>query len=136
MAMFLLDTDTLIFLLRGHQEVFRNVEAHGEDPKAISVVSYGELLHGAAKSLRPEANSARVRRLAEVLPVIVVTPAIMETFAAVKADLERQGRATDDFDLIIAATALSINYRLVTSNERHFQHIAGLRLENWTKPQG
>ena len=133
--MFLLDTDTLIFLLRGRPEVFRNVEAHGQDPKAISVISYGELLHGAAKSQRPEANSARVRRLAEALPVMDVTPAIMETFAAVKADLERRGRAIDDFDLIIAATAMSINYRLVTNNERHFQHIAGLRLENWTKPQ-
>ncbi len=134
--MFLLDTGTLIFLLRGHREVFRNVEAHVEDPKAISVISYGELLHGAEKSLRPEANSARVRRLAELLPVIDVTPAIMETFAAVKTDLERLGRAPDDFDLIIAATAMSINYRLVTNNERHFQHIAGLRLENWTKPLG
>ena len=134
--MFLLDTDTLIFLLRGHREVFRNVQTHGEDPKAISVVSYGELLHGAAKSVRPEANAARARRLAEVLPVIDVTPAVMETFAALKADLERQGRALDDFDLMTAATAMSMNYRLVTNNERHFQHIAGLRLENWTKPQG
>ena len=134
--MFLLDTDTLIFLLRGQREVVRNVEAHGEDPKAISVVSYGELLHGAAKSLRPEANAARVHRLAEVLPVIDVTPAVMEAFAAVKADLERQGRLIDDFDLITAATAISINYRLVTNNERHFQHVAGLRLENWTKPPG
>src|SRR5208283_4842486 len=127
--MFLLDTDTLIFLLRGHPEVLRNVEAHGEDPKAISVVSYGELLHGAAKSLRPEANAARVRRLAELLPLIDVSPAVMETFAAVKAGLERQGRALDDFDLVIAATAMSLNYRLVTNNERHFQHIAGLRIE-------
>ncbi|MGO8705255.1 MAG: type II toxin-antitoxin system VapC family toxin [Candidatus Brocadiia bacterium] len=134
--MFLLDTDTLIFLLRGEQEVFRNVEAHGEEPKAISVISYGELLHGAARSARPEAHSARVRRLAEVLPILDVTPAIMDTFAAVKADLERHGRALNDFDLIIAATAMSINYRLVTKNERHFQHIAGLRLENWTKPRG
>ena len=96
----------------------------------------GQLLHGAAKSLRPKANSARVRRLAELLPIMDVTPAVMETFATVKADLERQGRALDDFDLVIAATALSINYRLVTNNERHFQHIAGLRIENWTRPQG
>jgi tRNA(fMet)-specific endonuclease VapC len=133
MAMFLLDTDTLIFLLRGHQEVLRNVEVHGEDPKAISVISYGELLYGAAKSLRPEANMARVRRLAELLPVIDVTPAVMEAFAGLKADSERRGHAIDDFDLVIAATALSVNYRLVTNNERHFRHIPGLRLENWTK---
>jgi len=134
--MFLLDTDTVVFLLRGHQEVIRNVEAHGEDPKAISVISYGELLHGAAKSLRPEANTARVRRLTEVLPVVDVTPAIMETFASVKADQERKGYAVDDFALVIAATAMSLNYRLVTNNERHFQHIAGLRLENWTRSRG
>ena len=40
----------------------------------------------------------------------------------------------DDFDLVIAATALVLNYTLVTNNERHFRSIPGLRLENWARP--
>jgi predicted nucleic acid-binding protein len=28
---------------------------------------------------------------------------------------------------------LSLNYAVVTNNERHFRRIPGLRIENWTK---
>ena len=38
----------------------------------------------------------------------------------------------DDFELAIAATALSYNLILVTNNTDHFSRIDGLRLENWT----
>ena len=38
-----------------------------------------------------------------------------------------------DFDLILAATALSQNLILVTNNERHFCRIEGLKIENWSK---
>ena len=37
-------------------------------------------------------------------------------------------------DLLIASTALFLNYRLVTGNEKHFSRIPGLVLENWAKP--
>ncbi len=43
------------------------------------------------------------------------------------------GRRLDDFDLVIAATAITLGYRLVTNNERHFARIAGLALDNWVK---
>jgi tRNA(fMet)-specific endonuclease VapC len=62
--------------------------------------------------------------------------ALMETFGSLKADLERRGSTVDDFDLVIASTALVFNYTLVTNNERHFRFIPGLRVENWTRPPG
>ena len=34
-------------------------------------------------------------------------------------------------DLLIAATALTMNYRLVTNNTKHFSRIKGLEMENW-----
>lgn len=37
----------------------------------------------------------------------------------------------DEFDLLIAATALAGDYVLVTDNVKHFQRIEGLRIENW-----
>jgi len=37
-------------------------------------------------------------------------------------------------DLVIAATAITIGYRLVTDNDRHFAPIEGLHLENWSQP--
>jgi tRNA(fMet)-specific endonuclease VapC len=131
--MFLLDTDTLVFVLRGESVVARNLRDHADDPKAISVITYAELLYGAEKSARPVENAGRVRQLAEVFPVIDVTPAVVETFASLKADLESEGTRLDDFDLVIAATAINLNYTLVTNNTRHFRLVPGLTVENWAE---
>jgi tRNA(fMet)-specific endonuclease VapC len=129
--MYLIDTDILVYSLKGQPQVLGHLQRTASDPKAISVISYGELLYGAQKSARVDENLARVRRLGEVLPIIEVSPAIMEAFGSLKARLELDGRRLDDFDVVIAATAITIGYRLVTNNERHFARIEGLYLENW-----
>ena len=131
--MFLIDTDILIYSLKGDPVVMDHLNQTSASPKAISVISYGELLYGAHKSARPIDNLARVRRLGEVLPVIDISPAIMEAFGSLKARLEESGNRLDDFDLVIAATAITIGYRLVTNNEKHFSRIEGLEIENWTR---
>jgi tRNA(fMet)-specific endonuclease VapC len=48
-----------------------------------------------------------------------------------KAALDRKGERIEDFDLLIAATALNLNYVLVTNNTKHYKRIEGLQLENW-----
>ena len=131
--MFLLDTDTLVFMLRGQGSVEQHLRSHAGTPKAISVISYGELLYGAMRSGRAMENLARVRRLPESLPVVDVSMSVMETFGQIKVDLEKSGRRVDDFDLLIASTALMMNYALVTNNTRHFMGIPGLRLDNWAR---
>lgn len=131
--MYLLDSDTLSFLLRGNAKVVANLEAHAADPKALSVVTYGELLYGAMKSSHPVKNAARVRRVSEIIQVIDVSPAVMETFGTLKADLEEAGVRLDDFDVVIASTAICLNYTLVTNNVRHFGRVPDLTVENWAR---
>jgi tRNA(fMet)-specific endonuclease VapC len=131
--MYLLDTDTLIYSLKGDQTVVDNFRRHAEDPKAVSVITYGELVFGASCSQRVTENLAKVHRLKEVFPVIDVSPAIMETFGTLKADLRKNGTPVDDFDLLIGATALTLGYCVVTNNERHFSKIPGLDVVNWAR---
>ena len=131
--MYLIDTDILIYSLKADPIVMRHLNRTAASAKAISVISYGELLYGAHKSARPIDNLARVRRLGEVLPIIEISPAIVESFGSIKAKLESDGQRLDDFDLLIAATAITIGYRLVTNNEKHFSRIEGLPLENWAQ---
>ena len=68
--MYLLDTDTLIYSLKGHKNVVENFRIYADAPKAISVISYGELVFGAEKSVQIAQNLAKVHRLREVFPVI------------------------------------------------------------------
>ncbi|MEW6366431.1 MAG: type II toxin-antitoxin system VapC family toxin [Acidobacteriota bacterium] len=130
--MYLLDTDTMIYSLKGHAKVNAQLAAKATLPKAISVVTYGELYYGAMESARAEANLATVRRTAEIFPVIDVSRAVMETFDSIKATLEKRGSPLADFDLIVASTALVLNYVLVTNNRRRFKRVPGLRMENWS----
>jgi tRNA(fMet)-specific endonuclease VapC len=131
--MYLLDTDVIIYALKGVPAVIRNFETNAAHPKALSVITYGELVYGATKSARSVENLARIRRTVELFPVIEVSRAVMDTFGTLKVELEKSGKRVDDFDLVIASTALILNYKLVTNNEKHFRHIRGLTLENWAK---
>ncbi|HON77557.1 MAG TPA: PIN domain-containing protein, partial [Spirochaetota bacterium] len=102
-------------------------------PKSISVITYGELLFGAKKSQNYEKNLAIVYRIKELFPIIDIDKAIIETFSELKANLQKTGSPIDDFDILIASTALTSNSTLVTNNEKHFNRIKGLKIENWSE---
>ncbi len=130
--MYLLDTNTIIYSLIGIPAVVENMRAHAADPKAISVITYGELVYGAEKSQKISQNLAKVHRIREIFPVIELSCSIMDTFGSLKAELGRNGEVVDDFDLIIAATAITMGYSVVSNNEKHFSKFHDLSLENWT----
>ena len=131
--MYLLDTDTLIYSLKGNDCVVRNLENHQHEPLKICVISLMELYYGAYKSQKTNANLAKVRRFEKAFDTIPVDFFISETFGMIKSHLESQGTPLDDFDLIIAATALAHNLVLVTNNEKHFRRVDGLELDNWNR---
>ncbi len=129
--MYLLDTDTIIYSLKNESRMNENFKLHMKDPKAISVITYGELIYGAEKSKRRHENLAKIHRIAEIFPVIDISRSIMDTFGALKADLGNNGLVVDDFDLIIGATAITTGYCVVTNNQKHFKKITGLKVVNW-----
>jgi tRNA(fMet)-specific endonuclease VapC len=131
---FLIDTDVIIYSIKNNSEAVReNFAKNANAQKAVSVITYGELLLGAHRSQQPTRNMAVVRRIAELFPLIDVSAHIIETFAEIKASLLSRGKPIDDMDLLIASTALVNNLTLVTNNERHFSVVPGLRIENWAK---
>ena len=134
--MYLLDTDTVIYLLKGHPAVVENLKNHLHEPIKISVITYMELQYGAYKSQRVAANLAKIKSLGQSIGMATITIAVAEIFGLLKADLEKAGIRLDDFDLAIAACALANNLILVTNNTQHFERIEGLKLENWSLRQG
>ncbi len=128
---YLIDTDIIIYSLKNHRQVVENFNTHRNAPKSLSVITYGELVYGARKSRNVVKNLGMTHRIAELFPIIPISPAIMETFGETKATLEKLGATIDDLDLLIASTALTHNLTLVTNNEKHFRRIKGLEIENW-----
>ncbi len=128
---YLIDTDIVINSIKGNKKVNQRISEYAAIPKAISIITFGELLYGAKKSLQRDKNTSVVYRLAEIFPIVGITRSTIEAFTDVRLALDLKGERIEDFDLLIAATALSLNYTLVTNNTKHYKRIEGLRLENW-----
>ncbi len=130
---YLIDTDIIIYSLKGNTAVQAWMHENQHIPKFISVITYGELVYGARKSKHPEKNLATANRVSELFPVIDINKGIIEIFGAIKAKLEDSGNRIDDMDLMIAATSMYMNLSLVTNNKSHFSRIDDLILEEWEK---
>ena len=130
--MYLLDTNIVIYCLKGHEVVNKNLLSHLNDPINISVVTLMELYYGAYKSQKVESNLAKIKTLENSIEVIPVGKEAVEIFGIYKAKLEPSGTPLDDFDLILAACAMTNNLVLVTNNTKHFKRIEGLKVTDWT----
>jgi tRNA(fMet)-specific endonuclease VapC len=128
---YLIDTDIVINSIKGNKIINQRIAEYAAIPKAISIITFGELLYGARKSTQHDKNISVVYRLAEIFPIVGITRSTIEAFADVKLALDKKGERIEDFDLLIAATALSLNYTLVTNNTKHYKRIEGLQIENW-----
>ena len=53
-------------------------------------------------------------------------------YADIRQALESQGLTIGNMDMMIAAHARSLGYTLVTNNEKHFNRVSDLNIENWT----
>lgn len=131
--MYLLDTDIVIYSLKGHSAVKKNLERNLHAALKISIVTLMELYCGAYKSQKVASNIGKIKRIENAVEIIALGRESAEIFAMLKADLEKSGIPLDDFDLILAACALSHDLVLVTNNVKHFQRIQGLKFENWAK---
>ena len=130
--MYLLDTDTIIYSLKGHEAVKKNLLRHIEEPMKISIITLMELYYGAHKSEKVAGNLTKVKRLETEFEIIPTGKESAEIFGMLKATLEKSGTRLDDFDLIIASCAMAYNLTLVTNNVGHFKRIEALKLTNWS----
>jgi tRNA(fMet)-specific endonuclease VapC len=132
MLRYMLDTNLCIRVLRDRPSALRqrfNTEADG---LSISTIVLTELLHGAAKSARPEHNRHEVERFATRLDVLSFDIDAAGHAADIRATLERQGQTIGGYDLLIAGHARSRGLIVVTGNLGEFARVDGLRSEDWS----
>ena len=130
---YLIDTDIIIFALRGDKTVLAKFEENKNIPISISMITYAELVFGAKRSQNERTNMLKVNRIREIYPVEELNIGIMELFADIKANMYSKAMRIEDLDLFIAATAIYNDLTLVTNNTKHFENIPLLKLENWKR---
>ncbi|MDI9334501.1 MAG: type II toxin-antitoxin system VapC family toxin [Cytophagales bacterium] len=119
----LIDSDVLIWLLRGNAHAAQTLEAL--PAWSISAVTYMELVQGCRSRTELKAMQKAFRATPnEVLPL---TEAISQR-ACDLVDAYTLAHGLQMADSLIAATALENGLPLLTGNAKHFKAIAGLEV--------
>jgi tRNA(fMet)-specific endonuclease VapC len=143
---FLLDTDTLIYMVRGlksgkspkdrqrAQSLVRRCRTTQEagDIVGLSAVTVSELEFGARASGRYEAEMQAVRKVMTPFEIYdydaVSCP---HRYGRIRHDLESRGASIGAMDLLIAAHSQALAATLVSNNRAHFSRVSGLLVVNW-----
>lgn len=129
---YLLDTDTASYIIRGaFPALDAKLATMAPRDVAISVITRAELLYGLEKRGNPRGLARVVHAFLERITIPPWDNPAADTFAKLRAQLDRQGTPIGLADTMIAAHALALKVALATNNRKHFQNVKGLVLENW-----
>jgi len=130
---YLLDTNACIAYLTGRSSrlAARIRSVSPRDLVLCSVVK-AELLHGARKSARVEANLERLNAYFAPLASLPFDDLAAEHYGVIRAELEQRGTPVGPNDLMIAAIARAHGLTLVTANLEEFGRVPALRIEDWS----
>ena len=129
---YMLDTDICIYTIkRKPSSVVNRLEQLKPGELAMSAITFAELVNGAKKSKYVEANMERLNDLSELIDVRPFDRQAALFYGSVRSSLEKRGEVIGGNDLLVAAHALSLDWTLVTNNEKEFRRVEGLRVENW-----
>ena len=129
---YLLDTNICIYIQRQRPEkVLARFQKLNHGDAAISVITWGELLYGAEKSKQRKKVLQLLAEFKSFVPVLPIPENTGNTYGVIRASLESKGIPIGNNDLWIAAHAKAATLTLVTNNEREFQRVPGLKIQNW-----
>lgn len=130
--LYLLDTNICIYTLSGrHAGLTARVGALRAGQAVLSVVVWGELLYGIAKSHRRHDAELRLAALTTVASVASLPVDAGRHYGDIRATLEHHGTPIGANDLWIAAHARAAGLIMVTANLREFCRVPALTVENW-----
>ena len=132
MLRYMLDTNTVSYLMRARDAKLAQKLARHEDQVCMSSIVLGELHYGAEAGPKRAHNLAEITDLLAVLPVLDFDAAAAEHYGQIRAALKLAGQPIGALDPMIAGHARSQGLALVTNNTKHFARVPGLLIEDWT----
>jgi len=129
--MYVLDTDIVIYYLRGQGHVANRLLASEPTEIAISTITLYELEVGIAKSTQPAQRWQQLNALIESVMVLPFDEVAARHAGRIRALLERQGTPIGAMDYLIAGIVLAHNAVLVTHNVAEFSRVPDLVCEDW-----
>lgn len=128
---YLLDTNICVFFLRGKLNLDEIIKQKGKENCFISEITVFELRFGAENSENPTKSHKSIDLFVSGISIIPIYSSIKK-YAKEKVRLRKLGKPiNDEFDLLIGVTAVENNLTLVSDNQKDFENIEGIKMENW-----
>lgn len=125
---YLLDTNVVIALF-ARDPIVEDRLSRADSVYLPSIV-VGELIYGAYKSTRVQANLSRIEAFAAQSAVLNCDTDTARHYGRIKDELRRGGKPIPENDIRIAALSIQHDMRLVT-RDAHFAELGELAFENW-----
>ncbi len=90
----------------------------------LSIITLAELEYGIEKSHKQTQNRLALSEFSVPLEIIPFDEPAAYEFGKIRVFLEKRGTLIGEYDLMIAAHALSLNLTLVTNNLKEFQRVS------------
>jgi tRNA(fMet)-specific endonuclease VapC len=126
---YLLDTNAVIALMKGHPGFLTELRKHVPQDFALSSIVAHELFYGAHKGARTDTNLARIESLQ--FETLDFDHEDARCAGRIRADLATSGTPIGPYDILIAGQALARDLVLITRNKREFERVKDLRMEDW-----
>src|SRR3989344_3016873 len=125
----LLDSDIIIDFLNNQSLAILFFKRSSKKELFISVISWAEVEYGFRK-LKSDKKDQKFHDLLDNFQVqlVDIDKKVAEQYLEIKIDLENHKTPLADFDLLIAATALSNSLTIATRNVKHFGRLKELNL--------
>jgi tRNA(fMet)-specific endonuclease VapC len=131
---FMLDTNICIYIIKKKPLSVINRFKQIESPQiGISSITLSELLYGVSKSSKPAQNQIALAQFVAPFEILPYDDEAAQYYGVLRAHLEIKGMTIGALDMLIAAHALSNACTLVTNNEREFNRVPNLIIDNWLK---
>ena len=125
----MVDTNIWIHFFKGKYGVRDKIQNVNTEQLCVSEISIAELTYGAYHSSNRQKHLQEIHLVRDNFCLYPISECI-DDYAVLRDELSRQGLTVENFDLLIAATAIHYHLILVTENVKHFKNIPGLKIEN------
>jgi tRNA(fMet)-specific endonuclease VapC len=129
LPVYLLDTDTCVWMMRGREPVSTRAQTVSPADLAVASMTVAELWYGAIRGMNPKAFDAVRAFLGTGVGILPFD----EDAAYQHAEIRNAVRAQPigPRDMVIASVAVARGLTVVTSNVREFGRVPGLPHVDW-----
>ena len=134
--MVILDTDVLIYYLRGKNDSYTKIKNLKKKEEALNttIFNVAELYKGCYSMKNVAKGLMKVKLLVDALDeIFLFDNDSAEEFAKLSSDLKNRGQTIGIMDELIASICIVHQESLYSGNVKHFEKIDALNINDWNK---